>query len=70
MNAPSFPSITAARALACELNTERARMATAMRRIYDTVGSFDAVMACTNSCLQSLAAQVAEEGGDTGGWVG
>lgn len=62
--------ISEAKDLACQLVTEEARMGAAMRKIYLASGSFSAVVSAAQTELRSLAAMVAEEGGDIDGWIG
>lgn len=59
-----------AAAVARTLHDERARLEIALTRLYAASGSFGAVVAVTNNCLQRLAGQVRDAGGDIGGWVG
>ena len=64
------PDLQYGRAVAEGVLLERARLDTALARLYAATGSFGAVVAVANNCLQSLAARVRAEGGDIGGWVG
>lgn len=51
-----------------EIATETARLGIAMDRVFAAAGSFGAVVAQTQLCLQALAARIQADGGDLGGW--
>lgn len=55
--------------MAFTLETERARVAASLTRIYRAAG-FSAVMVASQGALQTVAEQVRREGGELDGWVG